>query len=404
MIDQAGRLAERLYRVFLPETKKAVYAVDDWAALGTLAGSVRPQNQDRLFGGQFSSIDGKVFRLVALSDGMGGLKNGQEAAALTLASLLWYMTSSNGQIDRRLQEATNYANEQVTRQFDGEAGATLSAVVVTSTGDICAVNVGDSRIYGYRKVGGLRQISVDDTLAGLADKGMKIDVRHNPTALLQHVGMGVGLEPHIFKHFDGEGGFDYFLLTSDGVHWVGHQFLSLIADNADDSTQLTRRLLSLAEMTGAHDNASLGTIRPLRFAESVNSVPEDVIDMELWTPQARTLLMSERRNSGRVAQGRAATSTPPPPVPPAGDLLRDPLDPTSEPAAQAREAPRAEDYRFAPQGSSAVPKQEVSPERATKRRPTKNARQRGKKKSPDRLLVERPELFIEFGARSERDD
>ncbi len=375
MSQKPGRLSERLYRVLIPETKKAVATLENWAALGTLAGMVRPQNQDRLLGGQFTSIDGRMFRMIALSDGMGGLRNGQEAAALTLASFLWFLTSSNGPMDERLQNAAHYANKQVYQAYGQTSGATLSAVVITANGQAIAVNIGDSRVYGYDDQGGLVQISSDDTLAGLASQGIGVDSRHNSNALLQHIGMGEGLEPHVFSMHDLDV-FRTFLLTTDGIHWVGNRMIELIAENAADHVQLTRRLLNLAEMTGAHDNASIATISSEAWPVPDSQSSDDTIDMELWTPQARTVLMSERRASPQ----ERADNTP--------KSVSDPTEGSTS----------ASEYRY-PDPSRPLP----SP-KATSKRVRRGSRPKSKSSEQDALPIPRAELFVDFEPRGKDDD
>jgi len=291
---QSSRFAQKLFNVLLPETKRAVAIVDEWAVLGTLAGPVRSENQDRMVAGQFTATDSRTFRLVALSDGMGGLSHGQEAASLTLSSFLWCLTSTNGDMTTRIERAARYANRSVYEEFRGKSGATLSAVVVTDQGFPSAVNIGDSRIYGYsQRSRSLRQLSVDDTLAGLAEMGASVDARHNAGALLQYIGMGDELDPNVLSPqvlF----GQDYILLSTDGVHWIGNKLLELIVQNAADHVQLARRLLQLAEMAGAHDNATLGILAPEALPLPALNGERHTLDVELWTPGGKTILIVDQ--------------------------------------------------------------------------------------------------------------
>lgn len=397
MVQITGRLSERLYRVLLPETKKAVTALDTWAALGTLAGMVRTENQDRLLGGEFTSIDGRVFRMIAISDGMGGLRHGQEAAALTLSSFLWYLTSFNGPMRERLIKAAHFANSQVEKDLKGESGATLSAVVVMDKSHVLTINVGDSRIYGYDDDGGLTQLSTDDTLAGLANQGIVVDSHHNANALLQHIGMGDGLEPHVEELYSDQV-YNFFILTTDGVHWVGNKLISLIAENAADHIQLTRRLLSLAEMTGAHDNASLATISAGSWSADSSSTHGDTIDMEIWTPQARTILMSDRHSSlppigapVDVPKGLASQT-------PVGSAFSEPATGPTAQAGEVSPPTKADEYRFV-DGSKPLPAPRTPSKRARK-----SSKGKGVKNEQDRSPVGRQELFIEFESRNSDND
>ncbi|MGZ8285516.1 MAG: PP2C family protein-serine/threonine phosphatase [Allosphingosinicella sp.] len=364
-----SRFAERLFSAIVPETKRALTSVEDWAALGTYAGNVRLENQDRMLAGQFTAADSQAFRIVALSDGMGGLSHGQEAASLTLSEFLWSLTSLNGDILSRLKRAAFHANDAVFSEFRGKSGATLSAVVLTESGQAAGVNVGDSRVYGLEHNSrALEQLSTDDTLAGLAEGGAMIDRRHNSAALLQYVGMGDELDPHVLlpTAFLNK---EFIVLSTDGVHWVGNKLLELIVQNAGDHTQCVRRLLQLAEMTGAKDNATLAVINHLAGGHLALHDSSADIEVELWTPGGKTVLLLETKFSSRSS-------------------VNEKRDPWPSPEERIGGAP--------------PPPSVTKPNAAPKKRRVKK-----KARSPEAqadLPIERPELVIEFGSPKREED
>lgn len=371
MARRDSRFAERLFSAIVPETKRALTSVEDWAALGTYAGNVRLENQDRMLAGQFTAADSQAFRIVALSDGMGGLSHGQEAASLTLSEFLWSLTSLNGDILSRLKRAALHANDVVFSEFRGKSGATLSAVVLTESGQAAGVNVGDSRVYGLEHNSrALKQLSTDDTLAGLAEGGAMIDRRHNSAALLQYVGMGDELDPHVLlpTAFLNK---EFIVLSTDGVHWVGNKLLELIVQSAGDHIQCVRRLLQLAEMTGAKDNATLAVINHFAGAHLAFHASSVDIEVELWTPGGKTILLLETKFSSRAS-------------------VNEQREPGPSPEERISDA------------SPAPPPSDNKPNKAPKKRRARRRTQPPEAQAD--LPIERPELVIEFGAPKREED
>ena len=132
-------------------------------------GMIREQNQDRVACMRFCSRlnDVAPFVVIALSDGMGGMKDGAECASRTVAGFFDSIVR-NRHLDEvsRISLAAEEANESVYRFAGGYGGATLSAVLVSELGAFI-VNVGDSRIYAEVQASGvqLRRLTIDDSLA-----------------------------------------------------------------------------------------------------------------------------------------------------------------------------------------------------------------------------------------------
>lgn len=223
-------------------------------AIATDIGLVRKENQDRVACMRFNPKAGQglPFFVIALSDGMGGMKDGGQCAVRTIStffsSLVRYRDVS---LVERLQNAAIEANFNVFDYSGGHGGATLSAVLISLDGSAITLNVGDSRIYaesGSNKKT-LERLTVDDSLEEM--------VGGHGRGLLQFIGMGEGIRCHI-KYVAPE--FDKLLLTSDGVHFISHATLEDVFVNASEPFQIVSRLSALARWSGGPDNASLAVL------------------------------------------------------------------------------------------------------------------------------------------------
>lgn len=114
--------------------------------------------------------------LLAISDGMGGQKGGDVAAAMSLASLHRALADGlTGRDSDRVVQAVQQANADVQaagrRPSLAHMGATMTAVLLDGT-SACIAEVGDSRAYLLR-AGELRQITRDQNFAqALLDAGL----------------------------------------------------------------------------------------------------------------------------------------------------------------------------------------------------------------------------------------
>ena len=142
--------------------------LDKSAILATDVGLRRSENQDRVAALRVQPVERNLqpFICFAVSDGMGGMKNGAECATLTFAALFSSLVQSK-EVDlrNRLTDATHHANKAVHDYALGKGGATLSAVVIQKRGAAHYVNVGDSRItLTTRSSPNLNRLTIDDTL------------------------------------------------------------------------------------------------------------------------------------------------------------------------------------------------------------------------------------------------
>jgi serine/threonine protein phosphatase PrpC len=255
---------QRRISSFLGEVRgpKQFYT-DKSVCLATSVGSVRNDNQDRavVVRARDEQRPEQNFLLAVLSDGIGGLAHGGEAATLAISAFVArYLRTSRLNVVDRLRSAAINANALVYSRFKAGAGATLSAVIVTNDDVVNGVNVGDSRIYAISKQRELIQLSQDDTLAGVL-RQVETPPEHYKQ-LVQFIGMGEGVEPHLLKYDLNI--VDALLLTTDGVHSAPNGIMRQIVRRTNTLGEILRKLLSLSDLLGGQDNATaVAVLAPL---------------------------------------------------------------------------------------------------------------------------------------------
>lgn len=130
-------------------------------------GNVRKVQEDCIL--LLQSKYSKDFRLAAIADGMGGLKDGHIASNIIMKNIIFWFNNLTKE---------NYYNFEKTyydlllnmKYFDNQlrilspnSGTTLSLVLIFCNKTLC-LSVGDSRIYFYGDKG-LKQISKDNSIA-----------------------------------------------------------------------------------------------------------------------------------------------------------------------------------------------------------------------------------------------
>lgn len=232
------------------------------AAIASEIGSVRRENQDRAIIARGVDGRGRDYAVLVVADGIGGMRDGATCASIAIAAFLAALYQDaqigSGRSDDWIRRAVNSADQAVYTRFRGEGGSTLVALVVRPEHHACWLSVGDSRVYGVRSKK-LVQISVDDTIAGQLGKGA--DSTPEQSTLLQFIGMGKELEPHVAE-LEGDA-IDSVILTTDGVHFLAPspKWLGQIINNAPDLGVCVKRLVDLAKWCGGPDNATVAMIK-----------------------------------------------------------------------------------------------------------------------------------------------
>jgi hypothetical protein len=170
------------------------------------------------------------------------------------------------------------ANAAVYSMLGGRGGTTLSAVTVNGQGHAVGVNVGDSRIYYISHTRELIQLSRDDTLGAVLGKRDDV-MRRNE--LLQFLGMGEGIEPHILTGLPEDS--SAYLVTSDGIHGAP-EALAQVVRNARTDGELVRRLIDLSDAFGGHDNGT-AFVLPTRLEPQQDE--DQGLNLRFWSASDR---------------------------------------------------------------------------------------------------------------------
>ncbi|KRR09986.1 hypothetical protein CQ12_06130 [Bradyrhizobium jicamae] len=246
----AGTVLQRSRQVLL----------DDQAIIASDVGVLRTENQDRVSVLRVNDSS-RPFLCFALSDGMGGMKDGGQCATVGIASFFSaLLATSELEPQRKLHIATNVANETVYNIWQGRGGATLSAVLIEGSRSVHVSNVGDSRVYALDgRWTKLSRLTVDDNLKeafGGADKG-----------LVQFIGIGKSLVPNVQQV---SADLDSFFITSDGAHYFDEKIFEQLLLSASEPLRATDRLLALARWLGGPDNASVAAFSVSHLLNTLN--------------------------------------------------------------------------------------------------------------------------------------
>lgn len=264
-------------------------------ALRTDRGLVRNENQDRVAAMRVNfSNTTKPFIVIALADGMGGMKSGSICATNAIASFFHHLIHLRREAPLdRLKISALAANKHVYEIANGKGGATLSAILVSEDHQPLFLNLGDSRIYVSSGSGDKEQfkrVTVDDSLEEAVGGYGK--------ELIQFIGMGDGIKPHLGPI---PGDSSQIVLTSDGTHFLNQDTFYDILLNATDLIQTVDRIGKLVRWSGAHDNASIAiTFLPDLLKSLMQSEQSGI---ELWDPYGALTVMWASENEKEEFKG-----------------------------------------------------------------------------------------------------
>lgn len=235
-------------------------------------GRVRKTNQDSV--GCFDDLS-----LFLLSDGMGGLKDGEVASQLAIDVIRRQVQGSgvngHGAADDDagvLRAAIASANESILQEGelrgDGAGRSRIGATIVAlrlapEAGRAVWAHVGDSRLYRVRD-GQLALLTADHTVAGAAYREgatVPLDLPHT-NVLVQALGVSREIEPTVGADDVRPG--DLFLLCSDGVSGLLDPVV-LAEELARDLPveEKASNLIRLALEASGRDNASVVLVQIL---------------------------------------------------------------------------------------------------------------------------------------------
>lgn len=257
-------------------------------ALTSDIGLVRNENQDRVALMRTTTQTAKPFAAIALVDGMGGMSKGSECAIQAISAFFYGLSFFREKPpEERLRLAVDNANMETHKLSIGKGGATLSALFATPGDDALILNVGDSRIYATvndKKNTTVKRLTVDDSLEEA--------VGGHGKELLQFIGMGEGLMPHIEivpKNAR------RILITSDGIHFINQECLQEILLRSIDSIEISELLYTFSRFRGSPDNASLAVCDLNEFIKFIPNCEESGV--ELWDPFGALHIMWSKQDS-----------------------------------------------------------------------------------------------------------
>ena len=307
-------LQDRLFCLFEDAPDGRSIQTKDWLAVGSLKG-LRESNQDRACVAHLSYATRPEDDLLVavVCDGMGGMSEGGIASTLALSVFVTELAISRQNGEERVRAAMLAANKIVHDRLKGQGGATLTAIATSPRGDCWSVHAGDSRLYSYAS-GELSLMSQDDTLSGIINQGDREQVEDSQdNRLVQFVGMGADLQPHISKV--ATIGNQTWILTSDGAHGIGRAMMHSIASNARSSIDLARKVLFVVDAAPLGDNASIVALAPSLFEAPKRY--RSGVNLTIWTPLERLELWVEDvlpsdRDQSQASVEVADTDTIPP--------------------------------------------------------------------------------------------
>lgn len=270
-------------------------------SIGSTQGPVRTQNQDRAFVAHF--VDGRdamrELLVAVILDGMGGMVDGGEAAAVAASAFVESLTTSDGGVTNRLDSAAAAANAAVYARFAGRGGTTMTAVAFADRRSASVVHVGDSRLYRLGTDKALQLLTADDTLRGVMEsKAGRSDEDALDNRLLQFVGMGDDVAPTFDRHENDAN--TIWLLTTDGTHGFGRRALEGAARPPLTPVSVVNRLLVGADAFGTEDNATAIAIAPNHYSAEAYDFPG--LAVRIWTATDHLEFWLERTSPVRPEQ------------------------------------------------------------------------------------------------------
>lgn len=296
--------------------------------IATDIGLVRTENQDRaaaLYTGRKST---NPLLVIAVADGMGGMRDGGLCANLALSSFFHSIVQyRNLDIRNRANEAIKEANNQVFEIYKGTGGSTLTALLLDSNGTKIIAHLGDTRIYSFGPNKKVERHTTDDSLAEA--------VGGSGRELLQFVGMGESMHPKI-SEFTSEDGL--CAITTDGIHGIEEKTLNKILENSENIEQASERLNAVSRWCGGIDNATSAIFDVTQITTAITNYEGSGIRVwdsggdltTLWLREEQAFIAKQTRNfESDKAKNPSQYKPPLPHTPTTGKTVKKPRSSTS---------------------------------------------------------------------------
>jgi serine/threonine protein phosphatase PrpC len=287
-------------------------------ALGTHPGLRRERNEDRIAVARVRALNGELYTLAILCDGVGGSESGDRAATLAIASVVYQLAAQNGRpgLKDLATMLVKGADEDVRGALQGRGATTIVLLLATPAGLIVCASVGDSRAYRWApNNAAFDQVTVDDTIEN--------ELRNLPgdhAALLQERGLRGRLSQAVGE--DGRTAEDLrvqvhtrerflngVVIGSDGL-WRAAQDFAVVAAGSPSAADVVRRAINLANWVGGVDNTSIIAIEDLncfckpRVGETTPDAPWQP-SITIWAHAHKLRLISPEWPRESVARAPA---------------------------------------------------------------------------------------------------
>ncbi len=344
-------IAQRVFAL-LNDRQRRAWEIDEPYAVASSTGNVRHHNEDAGIIVRWRQSDARERNtdIAIVCDGMGGMQHGRFAAQLAASVFISSLLRQPRVVPLRgrAQRAVLSAQNAVYHHLRGDGGTTLTAVCIEGL-NICLAHVGDSRAFEVDGDGRLTQLTRDDTIGAALNRSDPDRLDFN--RLIQYIGMQTNdddaiLEPQIIvipTNITRRG----FLLTSDGAHSAGRDFLTRIATNAGTAGDLVRRLMNVADALGGLDNATALFVPDHTIVASTIG-PGISLNLLAATGEAQVWFspsygLDDQRNAlspSAELQKAAQSPSPPPPSPPRPQPSVEPRTPKRSPSTNKRSTRR----------------------------------------------------------------
>ena len=206
--------------------------------------------------------------LFAVCDGMGGEEYGERAALIAVESLKYYLNSDFYRLGEQYVEDANSKICKMISDHNGVRSGTTLALLYIKDNNAFSYNIGDSRVYLFRK-GELHQLSIDDThVAHMVKMGIltqeEATIRSDKGVLTQHLGIFADemiIQAHRSESIAVQDN-DIFLLCSDGLtDMLTDTEIALVLNENLNATVLVDALINKAIDNGGRDNITVGIVK-----------------------------------------------------------------------------------------------------------------------------------------------
>lgn len=219
-------------------------------------GLERHENQD-----DFISNEEMKYYIVA--DGMGGMKNGKQAANYTIQavseSIKDMITTEEKEPGEILRKALTKAGAGFAKHLGNNSGSTVVAAMF-SANEAAVANLGDSPAYLLRN-GKMMALTKEHNLANLLVEAGRLKLgeektHHTRHQLIAFIGMNGYLPIHI-SEFNPRVK-DRLLLCTDGLTgMVSEEMIKKVLESEHNPVQAARILVRLANEAGGSDNITV---------------------------------------------------------------------------------------------------------------------------------------------------